>query len=142
MLLFVCSVGQPNFDESTHTPPNLSCLPKIHRFSDLKACRSFLTSRCARLYGVEIVEGATNVELASFRNADGTPHRCAFMMGNEGAGMNAPQLAACDEFLKIPQYGVGTASLNVSNAAAVVLQYFALSRDGAQMSKERFHEGL
>ena len=50
-----------------------------------------VTIRClcleCRLYGVEIVEGATSVESACF-----TGHACAFMMGNEGSGMNKPQV--------------------------------------------------
>jgi len=153
-----------------------------------------LRSGC-RLYGVEIVEGATSVECACF-----TGHACAFMMGNEGSGMNKPQvrrrntivhktfcshfilliifallcfrchegvdfwsparndlwlhfsllfwysrrllvlnkqLEACDEFLIIPQFGNGTASLNVSNAAAIVLEHFALQRAGISIGTSR-----
>lgn len=48
----------------------------------------------------------------------------AFMMGNEGQGMNEKQMAVCDGFVKISQYGGGTASLNVSVAASIVLQRF------------------
>jgi hypothetical protein len=40
-----------------------------------------------RLYGIEIVDGATSVEAAIFEG-----HGCAFMMGNEGSGMNGPQV--------------------------------------------------
>jgi hypothetical protein len=34
-------------------------------------------------------------------------------------------MAACDYLTYIPQYGKGTASLNVSNAAAIILHRFA-----------------
>lgn len=44
----------------------------------------------------------------------------------QGQGLNAKQLAACDSFLYIPQYGPGTASLNVAVAASIVLHSFAL----------------
>ncbi len=92
-----------------------------------------------RLYGVEIVEGAKSIEEVSFLDATGASQPCAFMLGNEGAGMNAPQLAACDEFIVIPQYGVGTASLNVSNAAAIVLSHFAQRRHDAPPTSRHAH---
>ena len=144
----VLVVGQPHFDLSTHTPvlPGIQSRIEIIRLTDLVSCQTFLKERGVRLYGVEIVDGATSIEKAAF---DG--HPCAFMLGNEGvfshaskdnfrsvllfflfvitgSGMNAPQLAAVDEFLYVKQFGNGTASLNVSNAAAIVLEHFALSR--------------
>ena len=44
------------------------------------------------------------------------------MVGNEGTGMNSKQLAACDSFAYINQYGRGMSSLNVAVALAVVLE--------------------
>ena len=122
----VLIVGQPKFSFSTHAPPieDLRRRVSFHTFPSLPECCMFLKERGARLYGVEICDNATAVESATFRG-----HPCAFMMGNEGAGMSPPQLSACDEFICIPQYGSGTASLNVANACAIVLQYFALSRE-------------
>lgn len=46
------------------------------------------------------------------------------MMGNKGSGMNKNQMLLCDGFVKIKQYGGGTASLNVSVAAGIVLHRF------------------
>jgi tRNA G18 (ribose-2'-O)-methylase SpoU len=40
--------------------------------------------------------------------------------------MNAMQVAICDDFVYIPQYGGGTASLNVTVAASIIMQSFAL----------------
>jgi tRNA G18 (ribose-2'-O)-methylase SpoU len=37
----------------------------------------------------------------------------------------------------IPQFGNGTASLNVSNAAAIVLEHFALARAGMSLGRTR-----
>lgn len=44
----------------------------------------------------------------------------------QGQGLNEKQLALCDSFVYIPQYGPGTASLNVAVAASIVLHHFAL----------------
>lgn len=40
--------------------------------------------------------------------------------------MSPKQISLCDDFVYIAQYGAGTASLNVSTAAAIVLHHFAL----------------
>ena len=44
----------------------------------------------------------------------------------QGQGLNERQLALCDSFVYIQQYGAGTASLNVAVAASIVLHHFAL----------------
>lgn len=44
----------------------------------------------------------------------------------QGSGMSSAQVAICDDFVYIPQYGGGTASLNVTVAASIILQSFAL----------------
>eukprot|EP00884_Botryococcus_braunii_P005995 jgi/Botrbrau1/15397/Bobra.43_2s0025.1 len=48
------------------------------------------------------------------------------MLGNEGAGLSEAQMRECDAFVYIPQYGCGTASLNVTVAASIALHHFAL----------------
>ena len=45
----------------------------------------------------------------------------AVVVGNEGTGLSEKQMASCDQFVRIPQYGAGTASLNVYTAASIVL---------------------
>jgi tRNA C32,U32 (ribose-2'-O)-methylase TrmJ len=53
---------------------------------------------------------------------DGIQRRAlALVMGNEGDGLSQAQMDACRHFVRIPQYGSGTASLNVAVAASVVL---------------------
>lgn len=42
--------------------------------------------------------------------------------------MSEAQKAICDQFVYIPQYGNGTASLNVNVATALVLHNFVESR--------------
>jgi len=70
------------------------------------------------IIGVEIDNSSKNLEEEPFTSS------VAFMMGNEGSGMSSKQTAACDGFIRISQYGGGTASLNVSVAAGLVLHRF------------------
>lgn len=50
----------------------------------------------------------------------------AFLLGNEGTGLSTKELEICDFFVYIPQYGCGTASLNVTVAASIVLHHFSV----------------
>ncbi len=47
-------------------------------------------------------------------------------LGLQGQGLSPKQMALCDSFVYIAQYGAGTASLNVTVATTVVLHHFAL----------------
>ncbi|KAF8065905.1 SF3B4 [Scenedesmus sp. PABB004] len=70
--------------------------------------------------GVEIDPAALPVQGHPF---DG---HTAFMLGNEGQGLSPRQARLCDGFVFIPQHGPGTASLNVTVAASIVLHHFAV----------------
>jgi hypothetical protein len=72
-----------------------------------------------RILGVEIDDSAAPVTSHPFTGPT------AFLLGNEGQGLSARQLALCDGLVYIPQHGPGTASLNVSVAAGIVLHHFA-----------------
>lgn len=66
----------------------------------------------------------------------------AFMLGNEGQGLSPRQMALCDSFVYIPQYGAGTASLNVAVACSIVLHHFALwagARQGLCKCCDTYH---
>lgn len=116
----------------------------IRHFDRLEECVAWLRARGGVIYGVEIAAGAEPVQSHPFS-------RCsAFMLGNEvracrspmqrspprlahagadapqGSGMSERQMAACDRFLYIPHYGGGTASLNVTVAASIVMHHFGL----------------
>ncbi len=52
-----------------------------------------------------------------------TPAACRRV---QGQGLSPKQMAQCDAFVYIPQHGAGTASLNVTVAASIVLHHFAL----------------
>ena len=71
------------------------------------------------IIGVEIDNSSINLEEEPFGTTS-----VAFMMGNEGSGMTTKQMSVCDGFIRISQYGGGTASLNVSVAAGLVLHRF------------------
>lgn len=76
------------------------------------------TQATIKIIGVEIDNTSLNLEDEPFTSST------AFMMGNEGQGMTSKQMSVCDGFVRISQYGGGTASLNVSVAAGVVLHRF------------------
>ncbi|CAM9603418.1 unnamed protein product, partial [Hapterophycus canaliculatus] len=74
----VLVVGQPKFSIDTHAPKGL--LPAgftVSRFADLPSCRDYVHSRGGTLVGVEIGDGARNVDEEPFSGP------CAFMPGNE-----------------------------------------------------------
>ena len=49
----------------------------------------------------------------------------ALVPGNEGSGLSARLRSSCEQLLYIPQYGNGTASLNVHVAASLVMHRLA-----------------
>ncbi|CAD6334728.1 unnamed protein product [Miscanthus lutarioriparius] len=70
--------------------------------------------------GVEITEDAKPVTAHPFRRST------AFLFGNEGTGLSQKECDICDFFVYIPQYGGGTASLNVTVAGSIVLHHFGV----------------
>jgi tRNA G18 (ribose-2'-O)-methylase SpoU len=119
-------VGQKQFDMS----PDGSDVPRylresirngsltIQRFDKWDDLVTFLHIHSIRLIGVEIHEKAQPI------GAYLDYHDTAFLMGNEGQGLSAKQMDSCNGIVRVPQYGVGTASLNVYVAASIILQRF------------------
>lgn len=93
--------------------------------------------RGVEIVGVEIDERAINLYDFEWRRDGGSaargcacsdggpPGGTAFLLGNEGHGLSDDELAICDRLVYIPQYGAGTASLNVAVAASIVLAEYA-----------------
>jgi tRNA G18 (ribose-2'-O)-methylase SpoU len=104
----------------------------FEHFDSLSAARETLKGErgCTQILGVEIVDDARAIESHPFTG------NTAFIMGNEGHGMTEAQKAICDGFVYIPQYGPGTASLNVSVAASIVMHHFALWAGYEERSRE------
>ena len=101
----------------------------VRYFEKWKDCCSFLSEHRILLVGVEIHKDAKTIDefldtltLRATRENQKVHRDIAFVMGNEGQGLLDKQLNSCEAFVRIPQYGVGTASLNVYVAASVVLQ--------------------
>ncbi|THU71288.1 hypothetical protein C4D60_Mb08t33990 [Musa balbisiana] len=80
--------------------------------------------------GVEITDGALSIADHPFRKST------AFLLGNEGTGLSAKECEICDFFVYIPQYGCGTASLNVTVAASIVLHHFGVWAGFPERSRE------
>lgn len=53
------------------------------------------------------------------------PENCVLLFGQEGAGMSAEAVAACEIVLEINQYG-STRSMNASAAGAIAMYHWAL----------------
>lgn len=92
----------------------------IRHFHSLLEARNFLKERNCDICGVEITNDAKPVNQHPFTRST------AFLLGNEGTGLSAKECEICDFFVYIPQYGGGTASLNVTIAASIVLHHFGV----------------
>ncbi|KAJ1695632.1 hypothetical protein LUZ63_012330 [Rhynchospora breviuscula] len=100
-----------------------ACHLRFRHFPSLAQAREYLKEqRGADICGVEIREDAHPLipqQSTPFRRST------AFLLGNEGTGLSPRECEFCDFFVYIPQYGPGTASLNVTVAASIVLHHFA-----------------
>ena len=84
---------------------------------------AYVKSKGCSVVGIEIMEEAVSILDRPFKG------NAAFILGNEGDGLSEAQKRVCDQFVYIPQYGTGTASLNVTVAASIVFQHFAAYAD-------------
>lgn len=87
-------------------------------FHSMDCCRKWLRDRAVFIVGIELEERAVSVLERPFPFSG---RGIALVPGNEGSGMSAQAKAFCDGFLFIPQYGNGTASLNVHVATAMAM---------------------
>lgn len=120
-------VGQKNFDFSSAMGNNSSSSNSIsttisnlvQRFESLDECVQYVKhTKQAQICGIEIVDSALNIDSDPFTTS------ICIMAGNEGTGLSERQMKHCDYFIKISQFGGGTASLNVCVAASIVMQRF------------------
>ncbi|KAH0478025.1 MAG: uncharacterized protein KVP18_003448 [Porospora cf. gigantea A] len=107
----------------------LSHMTLLH-FPSLLEAKEWLTDRSISLVGVEIVPEAKPIQSQAFSGST------AFMLGNEGTGMTEKQKSVCDKFVFIPQYGRGTASLNVAVAGSICLHHFGLWAGYSETARE------
>ncbi|XP_043722516.1 uncharacterized tRNA/rRNA methyltransferase slr0955 [Telopea speciosissima] len=93
---------------------------RFRHFHSLSEARVYLKEKDCDICGVEITDGAVAVNQHPFRKST------AFLLGNEGTGLSAKECEICDFFVYIPQYGCGTASLNVTVATSIILHHFGV----------------
>ena len=96
----------------------------LRHFAKLKDAVAYARRQGCAICGVEIKPQARSVLSEGVFDFQDKPNM-AFILGNEGVGMSDVQCAACDFFVRIPQYGDSTASLNVTVAASIVFHRFA-----------------
>ncbi|MDI2098382.1 TrmH family RNA methyltransferase [Ruicaihuangia caeni] len=75
--------------------------------------------RSLPILGIDNVPGSVAIE--RFR----MPERCVLLFGQEGPGLSAAALAACEAVLEITQFG-STRSINASAAAAVAMHSWVM----------------
>lgn len=102
----------------------------FRHFHSLSLAKSFLKERDCDICGVEITDNAVAVNQHPFKRST------AFLLGNEGTGLSAKECEICDFFVYIPQYGCGTASLNVTVAASIVLHHFGVWAGFSERTRE------
>mmetsp|Transcript_19663 Transcript_19663/g.29176 ORF Transcript_19663/g.29176 Transcript_19663/m.29176 type:complete len:162 (-) Transcript_19663:414-899(-) len=127
----VFMVGKSKFNETEDVPLILrqhissGKMPLI-RFQKWDDFTNYLEDEGIILIGVEIQEKSVNIDTQPV-SAD---RKVAFLMGNEGQGIHPKHMASCKSYVKISQYGSGTASLNVNVAASIVLHRYHLKLHG------------
>jgi tRNA C32,U32 (ribose-2'-O)-methylase TrmJ len=103
---------------------------RFRHFHSLQEARQFLKDKDCDICGVEITHDALPVNQHPFKKST------AFLLGNEGTGLSSKECEICDFFVYIPQYGCGTASLNVTVAASIVLHQFGVWAGFAERSRD------
>ena len=104
---------------------------RLQRFGKWKECVSYMEKQGIFLIGVEIDESSRLLNhdyfeknFPSVGDNHGNNTNIGILLGNEGQGIQAAHLKYCDALIRIPQYGVGTASMNVNVATNIVLYRF------------------
>jgi tRNA G18 (ribose-2'-O)-methylase SpoU len=99
----------------------------LQHFSKWNECVDYIKQHRIFLIGVEIDETSLVLDEDYFhKNSElfKEKQNLAIFMGNEGQGIHPKHLKECQALVRIPQYGAGTASLNVNVAANIVLYRF------------------
>jgi len=98
---------------------------KYKSFASLDDIKKFLNEKSVPLIGIEILDISVPIKSWNFELSE---FRVSFIPGNEGTGLSSKQKAYCDGFVYIPQYGSGTASLNVNIATSIILNEYNIKR--------------
>lgn len=100
---------------------------RLHRFAKWRECVEYMEKQSIFLIGVEIDENSRLLNDDYFKTnfpAANENTNIGILLGNEGQGIQPAHLKNCDGLIRIPQYGLGTASMNVNVATNIVLYRF------------------
>lgn len=92
---------------------------RIVQFWSLQNAVAYLKAQGFAVLGIEIDDAAVDVTSHPFSGPT------AFLMGNEGAGLDAEARGLCDRLVYVRQATASTASLNVAIATSICLHHFA-----------------
>ena len=98
----------------------------LTRFPKWKDCVAYIEKSKIFLIGVEIDETSQLLNDEYFESTyyPKNEKNIGIFMGNEGQGILPVHLKNCNSLIQIPQYGAGTASMNVNVATSIVLYRF------------------
>jgi tRNA(Leu) C34 or U34 (ribose-2'-O)-methylase TrmL len=102
----------------------------VRMFADIKSIVAFVKTQECEIIGIEIRDDAKPIASHPFKG------NTAFILGNEGYGLDATHAKFCDSFVYIPHYGAGTASLNVMVAGSIVFSHFGMWAGYAERKRE------
>jgi tRNA (guanosine-2'-O-)-methyltransferase len=95
-------------------------------YNDVESCISKLKERGFVILATHLYENAKSIYSTDFTKP------CAIVFGNERDGISQKLLSVCDGNIVIPMYGM-VQSLNVSNAAAIILFEMVRQRSSAAL---------
>ena len=90
-----------------------------HHHPDVESFVSWAKGEGLAVVGIDNVPGAVPLETYAL------PGDCVIVLGQEGPGISAEMLAACDVVLEITQFG-STRSMNAAAAAAIAMHAWVL----------------
>lgn len=92
---------------------------RVVQFSAIDNAIAYLKSQNFTVLGIEIDDAAIDIATRPFTGPT------AFLMGNEGEGLDAHTKSLCDGLVYVRQPTATTASLNVAVATSICLHQFA-----------------
>jgi tRNA G18 (ribose-2'-O)-methylase SpoU len=99
---------------------------RLRQFINWKDCMDYIQSKKIYVIGVEIDKQSQLLDDEYFEKHVPPSDDIGILLGNEGQGILPKYLKECSALIRIPQYGAGTASLNVNVATNIILHRFSL----------------
>jgi tRNA G18 (ribose-2'-O)-methylase SpoU len=90
----------------------------VHRHDTVAELVAWAASERLAIVGVDNIDGSVAIETAEL------PERCLLLFGQEGPGLSAEAVAACQSVVAITQYG-STRSVNAGVASGIAMYAWA-----------------